>query len=49
MCTWMLGLTGYIVYMFMKRDLQTAVPGGEPQSKTDSISPDVNSSTTQER
>jgi uncharacterized membrane protein YbhN (UPF0104 family) len=48
-CSWVLGLAGYVVYLFMKRDLQQAIPGGEPQSKTDSISPDGNSKTMQER
>ncbi len=48
-CEWTLGLAGYIVYMFIKRDLKKAIPGGEAQSKTDSISPDGNSSTTHER
>jgi len=49
MCNWALGLGGYVVYLWMKRDLQQAIPGGEPQTSIDSISPDGSSSTTHVR
>jgi uncharacterized protein (TIRG00374 family) len=49
MCAWLLAIIGAVVYQFMKRDLQAALPGQEHHSKTDSILPDGKSSTTQER
>jgi uncharacterized protein (TIRG00374 family) len=46
---WSLALIGLTVYLFIKRDLQSALHSNKAQSRTDSISPDGNSKTMQER
>jgi uncharacterized protein (TIRG00374 family) len=44
-----LAFLGLNIFLFIKRDLKSALHGGEPQSKIDSIAPEGSSSTTHER
>jgi glycosyltransferase 2 family protein len=49
MAEWTLGFIGLVIYLFIKRDLQHAIPGGSGHTTTDSSSPVATSRTTNER